>query len=786
MVHGSTYTVWARGLSSDAGVGVGGSSVSIIIDNKDPATEGTLSITAFNAANKINNFTTLNGLVEDPTSGVNAGTVTLKLIDQGLITGGVPAGPNLYWNGSNFTANSTNYVQMTGAMQPADNPGPNAPTAWAYTGISNGNFTNGHQYQAQVQAADAVGNLSALTPGTPFQFIYDTQAPTSTLTVPQVDLSANTTNTYVTQPLSTISGASLDNTSLAPNVKVKIHDTLNGYLLPSCTGWAAVDPGWITTSNSAQLTLTAGQWKLLTSTYVWTDGHLFEIYSQADDGINTETNVTLKGRFRYDTDLPYSAIVKPPQNASTLAYEQLPALTGTASDVTLGYPQDSGIQSVQIQVFDTISNAYFDPGTGDFTSSSAKWETTTNSTVFVSSVVWTDTTIPAKFKDGYIYRIASRALDRAATNYELVIDTFTFQIDQSTPTIVTTAPVSGDYNQQVTAIYGTWTDGIGSGITAPPVRISRGSDGQYWLGGAWGANPGNTGPPFAVLSGNNWSYPILPAALSTFYNVVPNTFTVILYATDNTVDVPHSTSSVSMSFAYETLPPSTTITSPAQGVHFNKSNNALTQIQGTAIDQPGGLGSGISKVWVQIHYYGPDGIPNNADDLYWNDNAQAWQSGVQFATATLSANATAYWLNFTAANWHSSAGSQYLVMTQAFDNGRMGNAPYTIQGTQEVTPTVIGSPNFHYFIVDTTAPTSAVTLPGTSPIGSLPIVSGTAADVAPGQLTQVQVAYRDVAANKWWDPVAKSFTPGLGTDGYGGSRCNRLIISLCASSAPIR
>ena len=136
-------------------------------------------------------------------------------------------------------------------------------------------------------------------------------------------------------------------------MKVKVFDTsLNSqYLLPSCTGFIATDPGWITTVNSSSMTLSVGQWQLLISTYVWTDGHLYEIFLQADDGINIETNATLKSAlFRYDTDKPRSSVAfLPPINiVTTVAYEKLSVISGTATDVTWGDIRDAGIDQAQM------------------------------------------------------------------------------------------------------------------------------------------------------------------------------------------------------------------------------------------------------------------------------------------------------------------------------------------------------------------------------------------------------------------------------------------------------
>ena len=106
-------------------------------------------------------------------------------------------------------------------------------------------------------------------------------------------------------------------------------------------------------------------------------------------------------------------------------------------------------------------------------------------------------------------------------------------------------------------------------------------------------------------------------------------------------------------------------------------------------------------------------------------------------------------------------------MSQAFSNARQATDPYTIVGTQEVTPAVPGSVNYHYFVIDTTAPAALIVVPSTSPTNNLSSISGTASDTGLGVATFVQIAYRDVGTNKWWDPVAMSFSPGYA--GLGGT-----------------
>ena len=118
--HGHIFNVWARGHTSDGGTGVTGSSWTFMLDNQPPGPghEGTLDVTSPPSNTRVNIVNSIGGDVEDPTSGVLAGTVTLRIIDTGYIGGG----PTLYWNGSGFTSNATNFVQLNSVQQPANLP----------------------------------------------------------------------------------------------------------------------------------------------------------------------------------------------------------------------------------------------------------------------------------------------------------------------------------------------------------------------------------------------------------------------------------------------------------------------------------------------------------------------------------------------------------------------------------------------------------------------------------------------------------------------------------------
>ena len=496
LANRSSYTIWARGHTSDLGLGVDGSSMTVIVDNKDPFSEGgTVAITLPVQSTTTSDLSTIQGLVEDPTSGVQAGSVTVRIIDLGPIFAGVLTGAGgypHYWNGSSFDSNTTDFVQLTPGEQIADPPGSNLPTSWTYP-MSGTSLSDGHAYQVQARATDAVGNVSAWLPSgtglSGYYFVYDISAPTSTVTSPATDLTTNTTNTYVTAPLSSISGTTSDNTSNLAKVLIEVHDLSGSWLLPSATGFASFNPGPSTT------TVGANSWQLNTSTSVWQDGHLYEIYTEAvDDAGNAEGNgtFTLKSRFRYDTQLPHSSLINPPFNNfnnTPLAYENVTVITGTSTDVTdLGF-KDSGISQVQISLYDTGNGVYFDPISRTFHLSNPAWDNCTNTVVYQSSVAWASADYTGKFQNATTYNVQVRAIDRAG-NVEIPAVASTFMYSVSSPTIVTSAPVSGAYNQQVVS-YNGQVNTVPSGIAEMPIRIVRASDGAIWNGNTshWGSIP---------------------------------------------------------------------------------------------------------------------------------------------------------------------------------------------------------------------------------------------------------------------------------------------------------
>ena len=79
-----------------------------------------------------------------------------------------------------------------------------------------------------------------------------------------------------------------------------------------------------------------------------------------------------------------------------------------------------------------------------------------NTTVYTSSVAWENAIISTSaWKNGITYEIWVRSIDNAGNvetagpGFQLFVSTL------STPTVVSTAPVAGDYNQPVVNYFGT-------------------------------------------------------------------------------------------------------------------------------------------------------------------------------------------------------------------------------------------------------------------------------------------------------------------------------------------
>jgi predicted phage tail protein len=143
----------------------------------------------------------------------------------------------------------------------------------------------------------------------------------------------------------------------------------------------------------------------------------------------------------------------------------------------------------------------------------------------------------------------------------------------------------------------------------------------------------------------------------------------------------------------------------------------------------------LDRVEVQIR--------NLSQDSYWNGSS--WTP----ASTWVAASGTGSWSYALPAL---SNGIAYRVRAMAIDSA--GNESAVISET---------------FTFDTTAP--AITMSDIpDPVDSLPAVSGTAADPAPGQLDRVEIQIRNVSQNTYWDEAGWATVPtwvsASGTDSW--------------------
>ncbi|MCK5584222.1 MAG: Ig-like domain repeat protein, partial [Elusimicrobiales bacterium] len=172
-------------------------------------------------------------------------------------------------------------------------------------------------------------------------------------------------------------------------------------------------------------------------------------------------------------------------------------------------------------------------------------------------------------------------------------------------------------------------------------------------------------------------------------------------------------------FVYDITPPTAAISYPYDGAYISQTG----KIYGGSYDQPNGI---VEKVFVRIEQLSGPHIGEfwSVGDTQWTSVGapEVWNEVPLYGT--LSPSAT--WWQLNAAPWQS--GETYEMNIKVVDRAL---------NYQNVYSTVTG------ISADFTAPTSTVTYPAyDSTINTeLTIISGSASDMAPGQLDEVKLSY---------------------------------------------
>ena len=220
-----------------------------------------------------------------------------------------------YWDGAGSWGGALTW--LVGFSSSTANPA--GATAWSYNS-SAVTWADGQSYTIGVAADDKSPNWSGVTT---FSVIYDTAVPSSVITVPAP------ANFYNAANLTTLSGtASADvNGTGASQVLLTIKDiTANKcYAGPGIpTPWA-VCPATVAAAGGAA-------WSYAIAASTWTDGHAYNLVSQATDQAGNSESAGAGVNFSIDNTNPVSALTAPAYSGSTIQGSSFTTLSGTAND----------------------------------------------------------------------------------------------------------------------------------------------------------------------------------------------------------------------------------------------------------------------------------------------------------------------------------------------------------------------------------------------------------------------------------------------------------------------
>ncbi|MFI5361788.1 MAG: hypothetical protein ACHQ49_07440, partial [Elusimicrobiota bacterium] len=497
-----------------------------------------------------------------------------------------------YWTGGSFS----------GGLQYRSASTTTATTAtWTYPGTtadSLPSFQNGYTYVVSAHATDLAGNSG---PDKSYTFMYDAEAPTTTIKTP---LNA----TYATS-FALSSGTYVENESGIQFIYVAVADNLSSF-------WNGVGPGFATFDQTLSWHLA----QVFQSSWVYVDADLsaniaentqpaaYTFYARAVDNAGNDSRggpsqpSTFGNTQTYDFFPPSSGFSSPVSGSSISANGSVTPISGTAKDQPLPTP-GIGVQEVRIKAIQIDSGGglkYWhgaswlagDPGFNMTTTPNPGWGAGETSILFsnVSAAI-----SEASFLDGYRYQIVAQAHD-VLNNYDPTYSTTTFLLDLSTPTVALLRPAgSSAYVSTNTLTYSTGTfldplvgGNIPSGVTAVYVQIQDISGsipgGQsYWTGSGSNWQAGSAGAyGTATLYQSSWSISGLPDFTRSQASPDGRQYEISVFAVDaagNTGAFPNYDTAVA-TITFDGTKPLSYVVAPAPGGNAT----TLATITGTAVD----------------------------------------------------------------------------------------------------------------------------------------------------------------------------------------------------------
>ncbi|MBI3299704.1 MAG: hypothetical protein HYZ75_16175, partial [Elusimicrobia bacterium] len=552
---------------------------------------------------------------------------------------------------------------------------------WTYD-LSGVTLENAFTYRAKLLAKDRANNSTG-TVGVPWvdgYFKFDNSMPTAGLVAPTPG------NGSAVNTLPAISGTANDNHAGASRVEYVLknnagacYDGAGAFSL----GGSQCNPNdgavlWQVANSTVHVT--SATWHVLS--VPWASGNLYTLYFRAEDrATNRSSNGTFQNSwstraFSYDTEPPTTSMTAPVDGAQYKDATAFPAITWEPP-IDPGF---SGINEIRFKMRRHSDGACWDP-LNTLGGSASKWDDDAGVRAACEDAnnlggyfaVWTgggesqtNFLLNSDLLDGASYQVMIRSRDNAG-NYEVAVETFTFNFDNGKPLAAPVYPTSDvrlNWGNDATlwggavlpSIVGTVTD---PSPTQPPpgkialveVMIERTQDQAHWDGAlfvadganavwrkVWQASFGSFGPPLGGTftwthpngdGAGNFSEGSLPAALQNGLQ-----YKVRARATDlaGNVQLFGDSDSFARTWIHDSAKPETYVTSPN-----TDPVDALGTIQGTATD-PGG---GTIRV-VRAAYRRVSGS-SVGDERWWNpvtktftlDSVANRPPETAFATASL-------------------------------------------------------------------------------------------------------------------------------------------------------
>ncbi|MBI2069550.1 MAG: hypothetical protein HYT79_03030, partial [Elusimicrobia bacterium] len=498
-------------------------------------------------------------------------------------------------------------------------------------------------------------------------FLYDTVAPTTTLTLPRP-------STYY-YSLPEITGTFSETLSNMTTVQILLQKEGP----TACwDGSVFVDP-CNASFHWRGATLYSSSWSIAAPVSLLTPGVNYWVQARGQDGAgnkNFPDAVPTQGdsvKFTWDTLKPVS-VTTTPANSSAFA-RTFASVYGTASDTG-----GAGAKGVTLRVRRSDGDYY---SRANEVCGDNLWDSASSNfpigTTLTGGANWSVANLAScKFEEGYRYEAISRSRDNsrnatiaegddtAYSQYEIVYTTNTFVIDFTTPTHAITQPVTAwpalGFVKSISTFTGTVNDriddfvfpiddgfrnyeaGIGTRTAdrSIHVAIQHRTDGKWWDVAAdsfsvtystphwqYGVAPSfyNDGTSLAGQSSGTWEFYVNPNDLqnnTSYYINVRTRDLVDNYEVDWSTRV----------FTVDTSTPSTALVEPANACPT--AYDTLTEVTGTADDPPIGE---LSVVSLRFHRIRDQGV---ASDTYWN--GASWQgSEVWIDSGTVSAPTSATW-----------------------------------------------------------------------------------------------------------------------------------------------